>query len=89
MCLEDSSPPQTINAVAPEPVRQRDFARALGAILERPASLPAPAFAIRLILGGFSEELLASKRVAPEAAQDAGYLFAFPELESALRDALR
>ena len=88
LSLEDQSPPQTINAVAPEPIRQKDFAKTLGKVLSRPAALPAPAFAIRLLLGGFSDELLSSKRVIPEAAQDAGYLFAFPDLESALRDAL-
>ncbi len=87
-CLEDPSPPQTVNAAAPAAVRQLHFARALGRVLGRPVWLPAPAFAVRLALGGFSEELLSSKKVIPEAAQDAGYLFAFPELEAALRDAL-
>lgn len=88
LCLEDQSPPQTLNAVAPDPIRQKDFAKTLGGVLGRPAVMPAPAFAIRLLLGGFAEELLSSKRVVPEAAQDAGYLFAFPDLESALREAL-
>ena len=87
-CLEDPSPPKTVNAVSPEPVRQKRFAQTLGRVLNRPAVLPAPAFAIRLLLGGFSDELLSSKRVVPEAAQDAGYLFAFPDLETALRQAL-
>lgn len=88
LCLEDTCAPSVINAVSPEPVRQKDFAKVLGGVLSRPAVLPAPAFAIRLLMGGFADELLFSKRVIPEAAQDAGYLFAFPDLELALREAL-
>jgi uncharacterized protein (TIGR01777 family) len=85
-CLESSGPPATLNATAPAPVRQKDFAKALGRALRRPAILPAPAFAIRLLLGGFSDELLSSKRVLPRAVQAAGYHFRYPELEPALRD---
>lgn len=74
-----------VNATAPEPVRQKDFAKTLGAVLHRPAFLPAPAFVLRAVLGGFSEELLSSKQVAPAAAQGAGYEFRRPQLEPALR----
>ena len=88
-CLHSSNPPATLNATAPGPVRQRDFAKALGRALRRPAVLPAPAFAIRLALGGFSDELLSSKRVLPRAALDAGYRFAHPELETCLRAIVR
>jgi hypothetical protein len=87
-CLERPGPPATLNATAPEPVRQGDFAKTLGRVLHRPAMLPAPAFAIRLLLGGFAAELLFSKRVLPRAALDAGYRFAHPDLEAALRDAV-
>jgi len=78
-----------VNATAPEPVRQRDFAKALGRVLKRPAFLPAPALALKLVLGEFSSELLGSKRVVPERAQQSGYAFAHPELEAALRDCLK
>jgi len=77
-----------INAVAPEPLRQRDVARALGRALRRPTLLPAPAPAIRLALGGFSEELLSSKRVVPARAQQLGFEFLFPTLTAALPDLL-
>lgn len=73
-----------INATAPTPVRQRDHARVLGAALRRPAFLPAPAFALKAILGDFSVELLASRRVIPKRATELGYSFAHRELAAAL-----
>ena len=77
-----------VNATAPDPERQRDFAKKLGRVLGRPAFLPAPAFALRLILGGFAAELLSSKLVLPQAAQEAGFRFAHPRLEGSLENAL-
>jgi uncharacterized protein (TIGR01777 family) len=85
-CLESPDAPATLNATAPAPVRQKDFAKALGRALHRPAILPAPGFAIRLVLGEFSAELLSSKRVLSKAAQDAGFRFAHADVEHALRD---
>jgi uncharacterized protein len=73
-----------VNAVAPEPVRQRDFARGLGRTLGRPARLPAPAFALRLVLGGFASELLSSRRVEPRAALRHAFTFRAPRLGDAL-----
>ncbi len=78
-----------VNATAPQPVRQRDFARALGRVLGRPAFLPAPAFALRLLAGGFAAELLGSKRVLPAALERAGFTFRQPQLQAALRSCLR
>ena len=77
-----------LNTTAPEPARQRDFAKAMGSVLRRPAFLPAPAFALKLMLGGFSTELLGSKRVLPKHLQEAGYEFRFPTLAGALQDLL-
>ena len=76
------------NATAPQPVRQREFARILGrGVLHRPAFVPAPAFALKLILGGeMAQEVLLSRRVIPRHAAQSGYQFRFPELEPALRD---
>ena len=76
------------NVTAPQPVRQGDFARTLGRVLGRPAVLPAPAFALRLVLGGFADEPLLSRRALPVASQADGVRFAWPELEPALRDLL-
>jgi len=74
-----------LNATAPWPVRNAEFTRSLAAALRRPAFLPVPAFALR-VLGDFSNELLDSKRVLPAATLDHGYGFRFPELSPALRD---
>lgn len=77
-----------VNATAPNPVRQKDFAKVLGAVLNRPAFMPAPAFALKIVLGGFSTELLSSKRVLPKKTQAAGYRFQYPDLRPALEQAL-
>jgi uncharacterized protein (TIGR01777 family) len=74
------------NATAPWPERQARFAKALGRALGRPAILPAPAFALRAILGEFSTELLSGKRVLPERARQAGFKWEFERLDDALAD---
>jgi uncharacterized protein (TIGR01777 family) len=84
----DSNCQGALNATAPHPVRQKDFAKVLGKVLHRPTFMPAPAFALKIVLGGFSTELLSSKRVYPRKTQDAGFRFQFPELHNALADAL-
>ena len=86
--LEDDGMSGPVNATAPAPVRQRDFAKAVGRVLGRPALLPAPTLAIKLVLGEFAVEVLDSRRVLPRAAEAAGYAFAYTELDVALRDAL-
>ena len=79
-----------LNAVAPEPVRSGDFAAALGAVLRRPAFLPAPAWALRLALGrGLADEaLLASQRVRPGVLAATGYRFRHENVRAALRHVL-
>lgn len=78
-----------LNAVSPEPLRSGDFARELGAVLGRPAILPAPAFALRLAFGELADEgLLASQRARPAALAAAGYRFCHENLGSALRHLL-
>jgi hypothetical protein len=74
------------DAVAPSPVRCGEFARELGAALCRPALLPAPAFALRLVLGSqqADELLLASQRVRPAALERTGFTFTHRELGPAL-----
>ncbi len=79
-----------LNAVAPAPVRNRDFARALGRVLRRPAVLPAPALALKLLFGEMADEaLLSSCRVEPARLPALGYRFAVEDLEKALRNAVR
>ena len=72
------------NAVAPEIVTNAQFARALGGALKRPAILPAPAFALRVVLGEFAETLLASQRVLPAGVRAAGFTWRYTTLDAAL-----
>ena len=78
-----------LNGVAPYPVINADFTRALATAVHRPAFFPVPAFALSLLLGEMSGVLLASQRVLPKAVEEAGYRFQFPQLPAALADMLR
>ncbi len=75
-----------LNAVMPAPVTNAGFTRALARAVRRPAILPVPAFVLRVLLGSLSSMLLVSSRVLPEAALRGGYVFAFPDVSSALAD---
>jgi len=78
-----------INVVAPEPVRNADFVRALAKALHRPAIFPAPAFALRLILGEMADPLLlSSQRVRPERLLSMNYAFRQTDLGTVLRSNL-
>jgi uncharacterized protein (TIGR01777 family) len=74
-----------INATAPSPVTNREFASTLGRVMRRPALLPAPAFAMRLVLGEMADALLLSgQRAIPAGAERLGFSFQFTRLEDAL-----
>ena len=73
-----------INAVAPRPVTNADFTRALAHAVHRPALLPVPRAALRLAFGEFSDILIASQRVFPRVAEHTGYTFAYTDLDRAL-----
>lgn len=77
-----------VNFTAPNPVRNRDLAGALGRALRRPAWLRTPAFMIRLAMGELGDNLLSGQRVIPKRLLDAGFKFDFPTLEPALKDLL-
>ena len=78
-----------VNAVAPNPVRNEEFARALGRVLRRPALVPVPAVALRMLLGEMADgTILASQRVIPKKLMGAGFEFRHPQLEDALRSEL-
>ena len=76
------------NATAPGPVTNAAFARTLGRVLRRPAILPAPGFALRLLLGEFATFLLTGARVLPASAEGAGFRFRYPALQPALEHLL-
>lgn len=79
-----------VNLVAPQPVTNADFTRALGRALHRPAVLPVPAAALRLVLGRelADEAVLASQRVLPAVLTEAGFRFAHPDIDAGLAAAL-
>ena len=88
--IEDASVRGPVNVVAPNPARNADFTRVLARVLRRPAIFPAPAFALRLMLGEMADALLlSSQRVVPEKLTVGGFRFQFADLEAALRRALR
>ncbi len=79
-----------VNAVAPDPVRNADFTKALGRALHRPTLFPAPSFALRFMLGEMADALLlSSQRVIPGRLQAAGYRFQHPRLDAALQAVLQ
>jgi uncharacterized protein (TIGR01777 family) len=87
--LVDDSLSGPINTVAPNPVTNLDFARALGSALGRPAICPMPAVAARLAFGEMADELLlASTRVEPRVLQGKSFAFGYPALPSAFRHVL-
>jgi uncharacterized protein len=74
-----------LNATAPEPVRNAEFAHALGRALHRPSFMPAPAFALRLLLGEMADALLLSgQRAVPAKAGTLGFSFSYTRLDDAL-----
>ena len=87
--LENENLRGPFNLTAPNPIRQRDFGKAIGRVIGRPSLLPTPAFALRLMLGEMGQELLLSgQRAMPNALLDAGYTFHHPKPEPALANLL-
>jgi uncharacterized protein len=82
--LNESTVRGAFNAVSPHPVTNSEFTRALARTLRRPAILPVPAIALKLLLGEMSQVILASQRVIPEAALRAGFIFDYPDIFGAL-----
>ena len=85
-CIETEAVSGPVLAVAPNPARQRDFAKALGRALNRPAFIPAPAFGIRLAMGEMGQQLLLEgQRCHPEQLKQFGFVWNHPELDGALQ----
>jgi uncharacterized protein (TIGR01777 family) len=73
-----------VNIATPNPVTNKEFTAALAHALKRPAFFPAPAFALRASLGGFSSEILGSKKILPRVLLDNGFEFDYPFVSNAL-----
>lgn len=89
LALDNMTVQGSINAMAPNPVTNRDFAHVLGQALSRPALLSTPEFALRMLLGEVADVVLTGQRVLPKKALALGYAFRFPALNEALVDVLR
>jgi uncharacterized protein (TIGR01777 family) len=88
LALDNAAVQGAVNGTAPNPVTNRDFAQVLGRALHRPAVMPTPAFALRLMLGEAAEIALTGQRVLPAKLMGLGYAFQFPSLDQALAHAL-
>ncbi len=73
-----------VNLTGPNPVTNQEFTSALARALHRPALFPAPAIALKIALGGFSSEILGSKKVIPNVLSEAGFEWDYPHISSAL-----
>lgn len=73
-----------VNLTAPNPVTNQEFTSALARAMHRPALFPAPAIALKIALGGFSSEILGSKKVIPQVLTEAGFEWDYPHITSAL-----
>lgn len=73
-----------VNLTAPNPVTNQEFTSALARAMHRPALFPAPAIALKIALGGFSSEILGSKKVVPQKLTDAGFEWDYPHITNAL-----
>ncbi len=87
-CLDHDTANGPVNLSAPTPVTNRDFSKALGRALHRPAVMPVPAIALKLLYGEMAEIVLEGQRAVPRRLQELAYPFRHPDLDAALRDAL-
>jgi NAD dependent epimerase/dehydratase family enzyme len=77
-----------MNLAAPNPVTNAEFSRALGRVLHRPAVLPVPGFALRMLYGQMAQIVTTGQRVIPAGLGRLGFEFRHPVIEPALRDVL-
>ena len=86
--IDDERWTGAFNATAPHPVTNREFSRALGRALHRPAIAPVPGFAIRTLYGGMAKLVIEGQNALPRRAMELGYVHRHPDLDEALRSAL-
>jgi hypothetical protein len=87
--LDDETWSGAVNATGPQPVSNREFSRALGRALHRPAIAPIPEFAIRALYGGMAKLVTEGQYAVPRRTAELGYHFRHPDLDEALVSALR
>lgn len=77
-----------VNLTAPQPVTNAEFTRSLARAVKRPAVVPVPAFALRMVAGEFAEDILGGQHVLPQRLVDAGFTFVHPTIDNAIAAAL-
>jgi uncharacterized protein (TIGR01777 family) len=87
--IDDERWTGAVNATAPEPVSNKEFSKALGRALHRPALAPVPGFALKLLYGGMAQLVLEGQYARPRRTLELGYEFRHPDLDEALRSALQ
>jgi uncharacterized protein (TIGR01777 family) len=87
--IENQEMKGPVNFCAPNPVRNRDFAKALGKVLGRPSFMKTPSFMIRTLMGEMGTALLGSQRVVPDKLLKNGFEFQYPEIGKALRNLVK
>jgi uncharacterized protein len=87
-CVDEASATGAVNLTAPQPATNADFSKALGRALNRPAVLPVPGLALKLLYGEMALIVTTGQRAIPRRLQELGFAFAQPEVEAALRDVL-
>ena len=88
--LENENLRGAVNVVSPNPVTNEEFTKTLGEVLYRPTFLPLPEFAVNLVFGEMGDALLIdSTRVVPKRLLDSGFKFRYPEIKSALENAVK
>lgn len=85
-CLEESSLSGAVNGTAPQPERNSDFTKKLSKAVQRWVFFPVPGIALKIVFGGFGGFLLQGQKAFPEKLRNAGFVFRYPSLESALHD---
>lgn len=85
LALEDERVHGPLNASAPAPATNRAISKTIGRVLGRPAWLPVPGFALRLLLGEMADMITTGQRVIPQQALDLGYRFRYADSEQAIR----
>jgi uncharacterized protein (TIGR01777 family) len=84
--IETDSAIGVYNLASPDLVTNKKFSKTLGKVLKRPSLIPVPPIMIKLLFGEMSTIVLEGNQIVPSRLRDAGYIFAFPNLEKALRD---
>jgi uncharacterized protein len=87
-CLDNAEASGPLNLSAPDPVTNAELSRTLGRVLKRPAVLPVPAIALKLLYGEMGQIVITGQRAVPARLERLGYAFRHPDLEAALRDVL-